>query len=192
MASKIINHPALHRSFGEPVLLMLPMYREQMRRNPLQCARGNLDIVDPTATATALGHLTANDDRPVSGSPKFIEQYRELRTWKECERTLNLEATVSGANQVRMRALPAEELEGFDEQRFAGAGLSSKRRKTRSELELDGVDDAETTYRESFEHCGILARTSFQVHRPPSVSPRYNGTQNPTRGGTTCHTHPRL
>ena len=69
------------------------------------------------------------------------------------EHALDSQTVITGPDHVRLRTLTAEELEGLDQKRLSGPGFPGESGKTCGELELYGIDDCETTNRESLEHC---------------------------------------
>ncbi len=151
--SVVVNQTSLHLRVREPVLFVLSVDREQMRSDALQGTGRDNDIVDPRAAAAPLGHLAADDQTLIGWDTEVVEDGPDRRVGLDDKQTLDLQPIVTGADEIRLRALASQEFQRFHQQRFSGPRFARQHGKSTAELELDGGDNAEAANGQSFEHC---------------------------------------
>jgi hypothetical protein len=152
VAAEIIDELTLDFAICQTVLLVLTVDREQPGRYPLQPPGRDRDVVDPAPTAAPGAHLPPHDQSIGYVNTQLFEDTIKGRAVVQGKMCFNMKSIVTGSDHVGLSALPAEELERFDQQRFARSGFASERSEAPTQIELYSVDNAETTDREPFEH----------------------------------------
>ena len=116
MRAEVVHESTLHVSVRETMLLVLTVNREKMRSDPLQSAGSDRHVIDPCATTTTLGHLTAENNASDSRNAEIVEDRSQRRFGFDGEDPFDVQPIIAGSNQIRLSALTSEQLQRFNEQ----------------------------------------------------------------------------
>lgn len=177
----IIDQPALHVRVRESVLLVLTVDREKQRRELLKGVGGDRDIVDPATAAPRRRDLAPDDQLRIVGSADFIEDRLDSGTDLESKPAFDPQALVARPDELRGGSSPGEEFEGGHQQRFSRARLPGEGDKPRRQLNLDGIDDAESLDDETLEHWSAC------YHRSSTMNVRDHATSSRMEASIMSH-----
>jgi len=170
--AEFVDQAPLLGRVRQAVLLVLAVDRHETGSQTLQGSHRDRHVVDPRPAPPSSADLPPDHDRVASGDAELVEHGVQLAIAGHGEMTLDAQRRAAGANHVRLRPSPGQQLERLHEQRLARAGLPRQRHEAGRRLEHHRLDDPQAMNLQALQHAAMLAEDAAAARRAWYTSPK--------------------